>query len=41
MPKKLEKCVSKVSKTIKPKMKDESKKSAAYGVCKAAMKKKK
>ena len=39
MPKKLEKCVKKVSKTIKSRK--GSKKSAAFGVCTAAMKRKK
>lgn len=32
-PKKLESCVRKVSKTIKPRKKGQSKKSAAYAVC--------
>lgn len=39
MPKKLERCVKKVSKTVKPRGK-ESKKSAAYGICTKALKKK-
>lgn len=33
MPKKLMRCVRKVSKTIKPRKKGQSKKSAAYAVC--------
>jgi hypothetical protein len=33
MPKKLEKCVEKVEKTVKPKKKGQSKESAAYAIC--------
>lgn len=40
-PKKVESCVRKVSKTIKPRKKGQSKKSAAWAVCTAAHKKKK
>lgn len=38
MPAKLERCVRKVSKKIKPRKKGQSKKSAAYAVCTSAMK---
>lgn len=41
MPKKVEKCVEKVKKTIKPRMKGQTKKSAAWAVCTSAHKKKK
>lgn len=40
MPKKLERCVRKVSKKIKPRKKKQTKRSAAFAVCKAALKKK-
>ncbi len=40
-PKEVESCVRKVSKTIKPKKKGQSKKSAAWAVCTAAHKRKK
>lgn len=40
MPKKVEKCVEKVKKTISPRKKGQSKESAAYAVCTAAHKKK-
>ena len=33
MPAKIDRCVKRVSKTIKPKKKGQSKKSAAYAVC--------
>lgn len=33
MPKKLDRCVSKVSKTVKPRKKGQTKKSAAYAIC--------
>jgi len=33
MPKKLERCIKKVSKTVKPRKKGQSKKSAATAVC--------
>ena len=39
MPPKLERCVKKVSKTIKPRKKGQSKRSAAYAVCTAKRKK--
>lgn len=38
-PKSVERCVKKVSKTIKPRKKGQTKRSAAWGVCKAAHKK--
>lgn len=41
MPKRVEKCVKSVKKTIKPKKKNQSKESAAWAVCKAADKKRK
>jgi len=41
MPKKLERCVRKVSKTIKPRKKGQTKRSAAFAVCTKAVKKKK
>lgn len=40
-PKKLESCIRKVKKTIKPRKKGQSKRSAAYAVCTKSMKHKK
>ncbi len=40
MPKKLEDCVAKVSKKIKPRTKGQSKKSAAWAVCQSSVMKK-
>lgn len=39
MPKKLDRCVRKVSKTVKPRKKGQTKKNAAYAICVAAQKK--
>jgi hypothetical protein len=41
MPKSVERCVKKVKKTVKPRKKGQTKKSAAFAVCTAAHKKKK
>lgn len=40
-PAKLERCVKKVSKSIKPREKGQTKRSAAFGVCTASLKRKK
>jgi len=39
MPAKVERCVKKVKKTIKPKRKGQTKEEAAYAVCNASVKK--
>lgn len=41
MPAKLDRCVRKVQRTIKPRKKGQSKRSAAFAVCNKAMKGKK
>ncbi len=40
MPKKLEDCVTKVSKKIKPRIKGQTKESAAWAVCESSVMKK-
>jgi len=40
MPRKLERCVRKVEKHVKPRRKGQSKKSAAFAICNKSIKKK-
>lgn len=40
MPKSVERCVKKVKQTVKPRNPDQTKESAAWGICTAAHKKK-